>query len=203
MALVSASGSLPREHETASAKLSVMTRRRARCAALLFLALWESGRSADVASLGREGFEDSVRHGKSDARWDPAPSSRVIGGRVRGDSDTVWLVANDEPPFERKEVYLGPKRRLSGALLWGPADDADIVDPVNDPTGSDPVNRVRASVARTRGEYADRLRFMANVATGLPGLTNALAARALGRMRPRRGRSCLGAVCLCALSGRA
>jgi hypothetical protein len=40
------------------------------------------------------------------ARGDIPPQfATVVGSRVSGDTATVWLLTNDQPPFEAYEVY--------------------------------------------------------------------------------------------------
>ena len=40
------------------------------------------------------------------ARGDIPPQfATVVGSRVSGDTATVWLLTNDQPPFETYEVY--------------------------------------------------------------------------------------------------
>lgn len=35
----------------------------------------------------------------------PPRFATVVGSRVRGDTATVWLLTNDQPPFEAYEVH--------------------------------------------------------------------------------------------------
>jgi hypothetical protein len=64
-----------------------------------------------------EEFEDSGCDTPEDAAHGDIPPqfATVVGSRVSGDTATVWLLTNDQPPFEPYEVYC---ERRNGRWYW-------------------------------------------------------------------------------------